>query len=365
MKKIFISAGDPSGDIHAANLMKQIIKLAPEVEFVGIGGKNMTEAGLKSLIPISEISVLGFWEVAKKYFTFIDLLNKCKEILKNDKIDLFLPIDYPGLNLKIAEYAKSISIPVVYYIAPQLWAWGKNRTKKIAQNVDKLLVVFPFEEEFFQKDGINAIYVGNPLLDIDEFKDDFLARNDRKNTIAIFPGSREQEINKHLNFLVDTAEILHNIYPNYNFIIGKSNNISENKYNNILSKYKYIYLSENTREIMKYSKVGIIKSGTSNLEACLAGLPFSLIYKTSPMTYFIGKRKINMPYLSIVNILANKRVVNEFIQNDATPENLANNTAELLNSNDKYNNMQSEFKKIRDILGITSASATAAKIILS
>lgn len=362
--KIFISAGDPSGDLHAAKLMFEIKNRVDNVQFIGIGGCEMTKEGLTSLIPISEISVLGFWEVAKKFKKFIDLLNRCKSILQNEKIDLFLPIDYPGLNLKLAEEAKRLSIPVIYYIAPQLWAWGKNRTGKIKECVNKLLVVFPFEEEFFKADGIDANYVGNPLLDIPELKANFKSREQRKDIIALFPGSREQEVIKHLDILVQTAEILHSSFPNYQFAIAKSSNINAAIYKESINNRKYLYLSEDNRELMLNAKVGIIKSGTSNLEACISGLPFSLIYRTSPLTYFIGKRKINMQYLSIVNILANKNIVKEFIQKQANPTELALSCTELINSPDKYNAMQNEFQKIREILGSNSASETAASIII-
>lgn len=363
--KIFISAGDPSGDIHAAKLMKEIRRRVNNVQFVGIGGSEMTKEGLSSLIPISDISVLGFWEVAKKFNKFIALLNRCKAILQSQHIDLFLPIDYPGLNLKLAEEAKRLSIPVIYYIAPQLWAWGKNRTGKIREFVDKLLVVFPFEEEFFKADGIDASYVGNPLLDIPELKANFKSREQREDIVALFPGSREQEVIKHLDILVKTAEILHNSFPNFQFAIAKSSNIKTEIYREKINNHKYLYLSEDNRELMLNAKVGIIKSGTSNLEACISGLPFSLIYKTSPLTYFIGKRKINMPYLSIVNILANKNIVKEFIQKQANPTELALSSAELINSKEMYNSMQNEFQKIKEVLGNKSATETVASIILN
>lgn len=364
MPKIFISAGEPSGDIHAAKLMLAIQRLNPDVEFVGIGGSEMEKAGLKSIIPISEISVVGFWEVAKKYTLFMQLQKQCEAILRSGEIDVFVPIDYPGFNMRLAAAAKSQKIPVVYYIAPQLWAWGKNRTRKIAKNTDKLLAVFPFEEEFFRKEGINAKFVGHPLLDIPEFQGEFLKFDDRNNSIALFPGSRDQEVHKHIDLLLDTAKILHSELPNYDILIAKSQNISESFFADKIKDKKYINVSNTPRQLMLNSKVGIIKSGTSNLEACLAGLPFSMYYKTSFFTYFMGKRIINIDYLSIINILSGKQVINEYIQDDATPAKLADATLRLLNEPKAYSDLQEEFVKLKALLGNSGASENAAREII-
>lgn len=360
MTKIFISAGDPSGDIHSAKLMNALRDIIPNIEFVGIGGDEMAKAGLRSIVPLSEISVIGFWEVAKKYSFFKNLLTECKSILKNEKIDAFIPVDYPGFNLRLAESAKSGGIPVIYYIAPQLWAWGKNRTKRIAENVDKLLVVFPFEEDFFRREGINAAFVGHPLLDIPEFNSTITEFNSRKKSIALLPGSRRQEIQKHLGIMIKASEILHSALPEYDIIIGKSRNIEQSIFSAYLSKHKYIKCSEDTRTLILNSRAGLIKSGTSNLESALAGLPFSLIYRTSALTYFLGKRLINTDYLSIINILAGKPVIKEFIQQDATPENLSADIIDLIHNSERYTNIQNQFSEIKRMLGSSGAARRAA-----
>lgn len=364
MPKVFISAGEPSGDLHAAKLITAIKQMNPEVEFVGIGGKEMQSTGFRSIIPLEEIAVVGFWEVAKKYTKFINLEKQCQSILKSEKIDLFIPVDYPGFNIRIAKYAKSIGIPVMYYIAPQLWAWGKNRATKLASVTDELLTVFPFEEDFFRKEGINANFVGHPLLDIPEFKQDFPNFHERKDLLLLLPGSRKQEIIKHLDLLIDTAEAFHSHQPNFDIALVKSNNLSYALFSEKLRNHKFISLVQQDRELMRSAKLGIIKTGTSNLEAMLSGMPFSMYYKTSPLTYFWGKNIINIEYLSIVNILANKPLIREFIQADATAEQLAKASLELLSSPEKYEAIQSEFRRLKDMLGSSGASLNAAKAVM-
>ncbi len=363
MIKIFISAGDASGDLHASKLMMQLRALIPDIEFIGIGGREMEKQGLKSIIPLNQISVVGFWEVAKKYNLFKSLIDKCKSIISSGEISAFIPVDYPGFNIRIAGYAKSINIPVIYYIAPQLWAWGKNRAKKLAASVDKLLVVFPFEEEYFAKFGIDTQFVGHPLLDIDEFSHNFLKYEERDNSIIMLAGSREQEIHKHLPLLIRTSEIIHKSLPDYKLIFAKSKSVSDYTFNSVEKTHPYIEISSDTRNLMLKAKAGIIKTGTSNLEAALSGLPFSMYYITSFISYNMGKKLINLEYLSIVNILKDKSIIKEFIQKEAIPELIAKNTINIINNKDTYSELQNTFYEIRSNLGGSGASANAAKVI--
>ena len=220
---IFICAGESSGDMHAAKLMKELkIKFSGDVNFFGIGGKFMQAEGLKSLVNLRDISVVGFWEVAKNIKVFSDLLSLCKNIIRRNKIDLFIPVDYPGFNLKIAKFCKSLKIPVFYYIVPQLWAWGKHRADKLKGNVDKLLVVFPFEVDFFKEHGLDAHFVGHPLLECAAFSQPMKTYEERKKILALFPGSRKQEIKKHIPLLINTAELIHYNIKNLEIVIAKA-----------------------------------------------------------------------------------------------------------------------------------------------
>lgn len=363
MNKYLIVAGDPSGDIHAAKLIRSIKKLQPDSQFIGIGGSKMTAEGLKSIVDISDVSVVGFWEVAKKYVFFKKLLKQCVDILKNENIKAFIPVDYPGFNIRLAAHSKKLKIPVYYYIAPQLWAWGKNRSQKLAKVIDKLMVVFPFEVEYFSKFGIDVVFVGHPLMDNPEFNSPFKDFDSRKDEIAFFPGSRNQEVRRHLLLLKEILDCNETKSLNFQFVIAKSKNIEIGIFNDIL-KYKNVKISENSSEIMINSKAGIIKTGTSNLEAALCGLPFIMYYKTSFLTYKIASRLINLPYISIVNILADKMLIKEFIQKDAKPKLMIKQLEYILSNKDEYADIQNEFADLRTKLGVKGASDNAAKIIL-
>lgn len=362
MKKIFISVGDPSADRHAAQLMKEILFINPNIEFIGIGGQKMEECGLKSIANIKDIAVVGFWEVAKKYNFFKNLLEKSKKIISEQNVDLFLPIDYPGFNIRLANFAKSKNIPVCYYIAPQLWAWGKNRANKIQKCVDKLLVVFPFEQDFFGKYNIDTEFVGHPLLDYEEFNRPILNYEQRENLIAFLPGSRTQEIQKHLSFIDEMKTLVSKKLPDHKIAIAKSKNIDHRLYQSIS---KDVQLFDNSLDLLNIAKFGIIKTGTSNLESALLGLPFAMFYKISYISYMLAKKMINLQYISIVNIIKNDNLVPEFIQKDANPNNIINFASELINNRTHYDEMQNELLSIKQILGAKGAAYNTAKIVLS
>ena len=363
MKKIFISAGDPSGEIHAARLMKQIKEQSGEVEFTGLGGENMIKEGLHPLAKLSDISVVGFWEVAKRYGFFKSLLNKCRNIISKD-IDIFIPVDYPGFNIRLAGYAKEAGIPVTYYIAPQLWAWGKNRAKKLGAVVDKLLVVFPFEVEYFRNFGIDAVFTGHPLMDDPVFADDPPGFGARKKLIALLPGSRDQEVKSHLPVLKKCADKIRATMPEYEFGIGVSRTVDERLYNDFIAVNDGFRLYENTREMMLQSRAGIVKTGTSTLEAALCGMPFAMFYKTSLLTYYMGRYLVNLPHISLVNIISGKAAVKEFVQNDFRPAAVAAEIGRIIKDDDYRNNMLGDFQSIRKELGGEGASKKAAEEIL-
>lgn len=354
--KIFITAGEPSGDKHAARLMKAIKKKIPDCKFIGFGGSEMQAQGLNSIISMGDISVVGFWEVVKKYSLFRSLMNSCKEIIKKEKPDIYIPVDYPGFNIRLSSFAKKQGIKVVYYIAPQLWAWGRNRTKKLHDSVDKLLVVFPFEERFFGSVDIDAEFVGHPLLEDSIF--DKIPQKDNK-LIALLPGSREQEIKNHLNLFLETTK---HIPEDYKFGLARSQNVDITKFDEI-KNFKNIEIWENSRELMKKAYYGVVKTGTSNLEAALCEMPFSMVYKTSFLTYQLAKGLINLDYISLVNILANKSLVPEIIQSEAIAENISESVIAHIENEKYYNFMLKEFKNIKEKLGKNIASERSAGII--
>lgn len=362
MKKIFISAGDISGDLHAAKLIRELKMLIPDLEIVGIGGENLIKEGLIPIAPFEKLSVVGFWEVAKKYNFFRELINRTKNILKNENIDAFIPVDYPGFNISILPFARKCGIPIIYYIAPQLWAWGKNRAKKLARNVDKLMVVFKFEEQFFSQFGIDTTWVGHPLIDEEIFQTDF-CNYERQNLIAILPGSRKQEIKNHSKLINQTLKLLHLKLPDYSFGIAKSDNLSNDLYTQMIENIANCHMWNDSRKLMINAKAGIIKTGTSTLEAALCCLPYIMFYRTSAINYFIGKNLVNLKYLSLVNIILNKPIITEFVQMNANSYNIVNGLVKLLKNEINYNELQEQFKMLREKLGDKGASKRAAKVI--
>ncbi|ROL57072.1 lipid-A-disaccharide synthase [Bacteroidetes/Chlorobi group bacterium Naka2016] len=363
--RVFIVAGESSGDLHASKLMHHLKKILPEVSFIGIGGKRMEEVGLRSIVPLERVSVVGFAEVIKNINFFRQTLKKCKNVLENEKIDIVVLVDFPGFNIRIAEIASSLKIPVCYYIAPQLWAWGKKRVHKLKEYVDLLLVVFPFEQDFFSQYLDNVEFVGHPLLDEPIFQNEILGLEKRENSIAILPGSRKSEISYHKKLVFEIIELLQREFPEFSIKIPELQNSFFGEFaKELKTKYQQVVFEANSYNVLSRSKVGIIKSGTSNLEAALLGLPFVMFYKTSFATYFIAKQLVELNYISIVNVLLNSKFVPEFIQREANSKNIVGAIKDILTNQEIYIQMQSSFSTIKQILGGSGASERAAKKIV-
>ncbi|MCX6154368.1 MAG: lipid-A-disaccharide synthase [Candidatus Kapabacteria bacterium] len=362
MKTIFISAGDPSGDRHASKLMQTLAKsYLGDLHFIGIGGPEMQKQGLEAIVDFNELNVVGFWEVAKKYSFFTNLLKKAESILQNGHVDLFLPIDYPGFNLRLSEKTRKLSIPVLYYIAPQLWAWGSGRISKIRDYVSELLVVFPFEEKFFRDLGINCTFVGHPLIDSDEFNTPAPALADRDNIIAFFPGSRKIEIARHIELCTDIKNLLKPNLKDFRFIVSIPSQQKHYYQNKIKHDFE---ISENSVDLMKKAKAGLVKTGTTTLESALSAMPFLMYYKASILTYYIGKTLYKLDYLSLPNILENKNVVQEFIQTAAKPNIMAAELIKLIKKPELSQIMVNDFSQIRKNLGKSGAALNAANAIV-
>lgn len=377
---IFLLAGEPSGDIHGAKLIKELKVLNPDINIYGIGGLEMTKEGLNSIVDIRKISVVGFWEVLKKYLFFKNLQKKCQECLINNKIDIFVPIDYPGFNIPLSKFAKKNNIFVAYYIAPQFWAWAQFRVNKFKKVVDKLFVTLPFEEKFFKQYGIDTLYVGNPNLKFLKSRNDIEIINfeKRQNIISIFPGSRNQEIKRNLEFIKELLIQIIEQFPNYQIAISVSNNIDlklvENYIKNQLNNNSNVIMHFDSNELMKISKFGLIKTGTTNLEACLNGLPFIMFYRASKINYLIGKNLLNINSVSLVNIIKEKsmildenpkhKIISEYIQT----LNIKKIISEIkfnIEDIEKFNNFQSKLLEVKSILGNLDTSKIVAENILN
>lgn len=361
--KILITAGEPSGDIHAALLMREIKKRIRNVTFYGIGGQNMEQEGLQSIVPMQQISVVGFVEVLKNISLFLKLKKQVQAIIQKENIDLFIPIDYPGFNIKIAKFAKKHNIPVLYYIAPQLWAWGKNRWKKLKNCTDEIMAILPFEENYFRSHNLNATFVGHPLLD-----NPIYAKHNEKerqnNLIAFFPGSRQHEVESNLSLFAVVAKQLAAKNPQLEFAFSLSPNVSTETFA-LLKQTKINYsLHSDSIELMQTASVGVVKAGTTTLQAALLNLPFVTAYKASYSHYNIGRRLVNLPYISLPNIIAERFIVPEFIQTRTACIPLVNAILDLLEDKNKQQEQQNAFNEIRTKLGEKSASENAAEIVL-
>lgn len=356
-RRIFITAGDPSADAHGARLMASIRRHAPDVQFEGFGGPAMELEGLRSVAHLRDLAVSGFWEVAKRIGYFRALMQKCEHLLETRKPSLYLPIDYPGFNLRLAKKARQRRIPVAWYIAPQLWAWGEDRAKDLAQVVTKLLVVFPFEVDFFHKHGIDTTLVGHPLLDqVTE-----LPPATSRHGILLMPGSRKHELHHHVPLLQQTVTLLKQ-RGHHDFTVAQARSVDDELLRPLHDLG--VKVAGNGRELMTTQAAGLIKAGTSTLEAAVMGLPFTTFYKTSAISYYMAKRVVKVNSVTMMNLLLQRNVVHELLQQQATPEKMARDVDDLLTNDERRREMESASNEVRALLGGPGASERAANVIV-
>jgi lipid-A-disaccharide synthase len=367
-KKIFICAGEQSGDMHGSELMKELKILFPEgrLSFAGLGGNLMTAQGLDVLYHVKDLATVGFTDVIKKYSFFKKAINDCAEYVRANKPDTVILIDYPGFNIRLAEELKKFYTGnIIYYISPQLWAWHEKRVYKIKKYIDKMLVVFPFEVDFYRKFGVDAEYVGHPLTDrISRF----LNENPKqvsttgKKTVTILPGSRKDEIKHHMPVLIDTVKSLRtkiNIEVN----ISQAPNLPEQLFSEYKNSQDFNLVKGDVYKLINNSDLVLTKAGTSTMECSLIGTPYLIFYKTFPLNYYLLKPIVKIDNLGIANILSGKNIVREFIQKDFTAENLASESEKILSDESYREKMLSGLNNIWNILGKENASHNAAKII--
>ncbi len=365
VKTIFIIAGEESGDIHGAKLVQQIRKLNPTIRFIGHGGDKMKIAGVKVIEHISALSVVGFTEAIRR-LPYIRKVMKdtIRLIKKNNPIRIIL-IDYPGFNLNLAKKIQKFKIPITYFILPQVWAWKENRALKIKNFTDQALSILPFEKAWFKERGIGIDFVGHPFVDIkkpDINKDGFFSKHSlalNKPLLTLLPGSRQQEINRHWPIFIDVINKLHGIFPNVQFIVGKA------PYVILPACPKFVHIEkDDPRLTMNFGDAGIIASGTATFEAAILGLPTVVCYKTSNITYWLGKQLAKVEYLSLINLIAKRQIVPEFLQHKMTPENLIKAIVPLLSNTPERKKMVGGYKQITKELGTPGVYPRAAKLIV-
>ena len=358
---IFITAGDPSGDAHAARLMAAIRTHVPTVVFEGFGGPEMELQGLRSLAHIRDLAVTGFWEVAKRYRFFRSLLNRCDDAIARTRPVAFIPVDYPGFNIRLAARVrarKTNRVPVFWYIAPQLWAWGERRATKLAAAVDRLFVVFPFEVEFFQRHGIRAEYVGHPLAE--EIPVDTQGRVPGQ--VLLMPGSRAQELHHHTGLLADVVDRVRAHRSDVSFVVARARNIDLRALEPLVQRN--VDVVDDAHAAMQTASAGIIKAGTSTLEAAFRGLPFATFYRTSPLSYAISKRLVTVTSVTMMNLLLKRNVVHEYIQHDATSTRIADEIETLLDDSARRTELVTAMSDVREMLSGEGASKRTAALIV-
>jgi lipid-A-disaccharide synthase len=356
-KRIFIVAGELSGDIHGALLIAQLRKLMPDCIIEGIGGPAMQEQGLHSIADFSTLNVSGFWEVIRNYSTLSTILNQCKSVLTNATYDAFIGVDYPGFNMRLGRFARSQGILSICYIAPQLWAWGKSRSDMVKRSYDKLLTVLPFEDRFFAECGIQSIFVGHPLLDRPSLQQITINRN--SSNICLMPGSRKQELAHHLPILIPIANSL--LKEQYSPVFCIPKQLTELPICNSLNQFDITHAPS---ELMQEAAIGCVKMGTSTLEAALYGMPFISYYSTSFLSYAISKNKVTLPWISLPNILLQRSLIPELIQEDANPRTMLIALQDILHQSQLRQSQLDGFLELRSVLGGPGASKRAAQLIM-
>ena len=372
MLKIMLSATEVSGDLHAANLVKAIKRLCPETEFFGIGGEKMKEAGVEVRQFVTHMGTVGILEGVKFYPSFLKAKNEVGKILKEKNPDLLVLIDSRDFNTRLLPLAKNLGIPTVYYIAPQIWAFFDLKMRKIAKEFEKIITIFPFEDEAYRKIGADTVWVGHPLLDIvkpELTKKEAYRRfsfDPEKPIIGLFPGSREYELVNLLPLMLKVAEILEEKIKGVQYYVPAASSFFEEKISRIIrkSKIRVKIFKENIYDLMNISSLLITASGTATLEAACLGVPMVILYKTHITTYLLAHILVKLPYVGLPNILGGKRIVPELLQFKATEKNISNVCLDLLCNSDKITNMRKELKKAVEKLGPPGATEKAAKVVV-
>lgn len=352
--RVFIVAGDRSGDIHAARLMAALRDRVPDTEFVGIGGPAMHAVGLKPIVPLAfeAISVSGFSEVVRRYRTLRGAFEAARQFGMNEKFDVFIPVDYPGFNLPLARQLRSRGVPVFWYIAPQLWAWGQWRAARLAAAVDRLFVILPFEVEFFQRYGIEAEFHGHPLLDNPRYAEcDYTGK--QPHLIALLPGWRQHERALHLQPLLHAAVQLRQRRPELEFAVG----VERPSHGSIPPDVSF---ESDVESLLLRASIAIVKAGTTTLEALLAGAAQVVVYRASLGTYVVGRLVVRIPYIALPNIIAGKKVVPEIVQWTSRTERIEQTVMRLLDDPHSIEQQRHAAEHIRSQLGRSGTSGRIA-----
>jgi len=363
--EIFISAGDPSGDNAAARVVTHLKEKKPELSLFGLGGSSLKSLGQKQFVDGSELAVLGFWEVAKRYAFFRRLFEQSVAKIKQAQPSLILLVDYPGFNLRLAKKIKSLGIPIVYYISPQVWAWGQKRLKEIKELVDLMILILPFEQSFFANSGVNCRFVGHYLLeDIpQEYIKSSRINNGQAATVALLPGSRRQEVERMLPDMIRAAVIFNNLHGTKAEIAAIAGLFD---YQSSLREFGDETISivyDNPRRVIYESSLVVTASGTATLETAIIGRPMVVVYRTGFVTYQIAKRLVKVDKIALANLVLGEKIIPELIQAESNPKVIAAELDKFWNDEQYYDRVQNRLHSVPDLLGGKGASRRTADLI--
>lgn len=367
--KYYIIAGEASGDLHASNLVREIKINDHNATFRGWGGDLMHEQGVNIIRHIRDYSFMGFTEVLMNIRTILKSISFCKKDILAYQPDVLILIDYPGFNLRMAEFAHEKGFKVIYYISPQIWAWKQSRIHKIKRNVDKMLVILPFEKEFYGKFDFDVEFVGHPLLDaIEKFKDhrqdqNFITENNlqHKPIVALLPGSRKQEIARMLEVMLSVKEE----FKDMQFVVAGAPSIPETFYKDLLGAMDVAIVYNKTYDLLMNASAALVTSGTATLETALFHVPQVVCYKGSNISYHIARKLIKVKYISLVNLIMDKKIVAELIQHELNKENIRKELGEILYNKAAIEKLKADYASLALRLGGKGASAKAASVIVS
>lgn len=362
-----IIAGEASGDIHGAHLVRAMRAFDPELDFFGIGGNALRQAGVRIRVDNSQMAVVGVSEALLKLKILLRALRVAKEDLKKIRPALLIVIDFPDFNLRVATVARKLGIPVMYYISPQIWAWRTGRVKKIKKVVDHMVVIFPFEVDFYKKWHVPVTFVGHPLLDSmasSTYRDK--RENLRRNglLIGLLPGSRNEEIIRLLPTMVRVAEILSEQIPGVRFAIPVASSVDKALVETFVEggAARFLILFDRLQDVLDEAALVITASGTVTLEAAIAGTPMIIVYKVSPLSYWLGKRLIRVKHIGLANLVAGRAIVTELIQHEASVEKIARQALQMLKDEKGLAEVRHQLLHVAQSLGAPGASQRAAKV---
>lgn len=363
MKRIFFSAGESSGDMHGANLIRALRDLDPSIECVGYGGPRMAAAGMELRQDLASRGIMGFVEVVRHLGFFKDLYQQTVREFETDPPDCLVVIDYPGFNMQLMKRAHLLGIPVVWYISPQVWAWKRGRIYVIARNADKVLVILPFEEGIYKSLGVDCTYVGHPLLDqiaatelTGVYRDGLI--------IGLLPGSRRQEIERIFGVMLQVARGIRETYPDARFVAPCVDAEREAQIRAMAGDFPLETTVGNTYELLSGARFCLVASGTATVEAALFGVPMVILYKVAPVTYWLARALVRVAHIGMVNILAGKRIVPEYIQHEATAKRILPDALELIADGPRRTQALADLAALRAALGGPGASRRAAELVL-